>query len=60
MNIDEVYTQDDGAVIKAYSPKLKGVKGYFQNFNIESIVQENTSYSPAFISTDSGRIQFER
>jgi len=60
MNIDEIYSQNDGAVIKAHNQKNKGLQAFFDQININEIIQENTSYSAAFISTSSGCIEMHQ
>ncbi|OUM60996.1 hypothetical protein PIROE2DRAFT_13112 [Piromyces sp. E2] len=59
IDIDEIYSQNDGAVIKAYNQRRNGLKAYFKDISIDHIIQENLSYSAAFISTSSGKIEIE-
>ncbi|OUM60997.1 hypothetical protein PIROE2DRAFT_13113 [Piromyces sp. E2] len=59
IDIDEIYSQNDGAVIKAYNQKRNGLKAYFNDVNIKTIIQENILYSAAFLSTSSGIIDID-
>jgi len=60
INIDGIYTQNDGAVIKAYNPKVTGLRAFIDYININNVIQDNIEYSAAFISTSSGKIEVEQ
>jgi len=58
MTVNEIYTQNN-AVVEAYNKKRVGVKAYLNNVIFEKIIQENTSYSAAFLSLSSGRFDID-
>jgi len=56
MNINTVYSENEGPLIKVYDPYMNGANIYYENLQVNNIIQENSIYSPSLISTISGKV----
>jgi len=57
--IDNVYSTYDGPLIKTYNPEENGANVTCEIFNVTNIIQDNSSYAPAILTTNHGKIKFD-
>ncbi|OUM61165.1 hypothetical protein PIROE2DRAFT_12880 [Piromyces sp. E2] len=59
MTIDNIYANNNGALVRTCHPKEKGANVTLYVFYISNIIHENDTYSATIISTTSGKIKID-